>query len=78
MMKIEPYYIDWIPADKEQPEEEGYYLVTVKKPNGYAVRQDKWLKEDESWQSFYGFVKVIAWAPLPEPYDPMEEQDEGQ
>lgn len=68
----------WIPCSERLPEENGQYLITVKyKPeadyeNIYA-EHGEWT--DGRWDMFCfghcGEVEdIIAWMPLPEPYEP--------
>lgn len=49
----------WIPVSEKLPEENGGYLVTVKR--GY-VTTALWVGNAENWK------EVTAWMPLPEPY----------
>jgi hypothetical protein len=49
----------WIPVSERLPEENGGYLVTVKR--GY-VTTALWLGDAEKWSA------VTAWMPLPKPY----------
>ena len=63
----------WIPVEKEQPEEDGFYIATM---DGKIVGQEepfvglaefengKWIDDEEDYKC------VIAWRPLPEPYRP--------
>lgn len=50
---------EWIPVNERLPEENGGYLVTVKR--GY-VTTALWVGNTENWK------EVTAWMPLPEPY----------
>lgn len=50
---------NWIPTSERQPEENGEYLVTVKR--GY-VTTALWVGDAEFWS------EVEAWMPLPKPY----------
>lgn len=49
----------WTPVSERLPEEDGGYLVAVKR--GY-VTTALWVGNAENWK------KVTAWMPLPEPY----------
>lgn len=49
----------WIPVSERLPDENGSYLVTVKR--GYIVL-GLWVGVAENW------ANVIAWMPLPQPY----------
>ena len=63
----------WIPVEKAQPEEDGFYIATM---DGEIVGQEetfvglaefengKWIDDEEDYKC------VIAWRPLPEPYRP--------
>lgn len=69
----------WIPVEKEQPEEDGFYIATM---DGEIVGQEepfvglaefengKWIDDEEDYKC------VIAWRPLPEVYRP--ERSEGE
>ena len=68
----------WIPVEKEQPEEDGFYIATM---DGEVVGQEepftglaefengKWIDDEEDYKC------VIAWRPLPEPYRPESETE---
>ena len=69
----------WIPVSEKLPEENGYYLVTIKWKGKYSgtvyietdvVEYDKKIKK---W--ICGDGKVIAWMPLPEPYKESDDND---
>ena len=65
----------WIPVEKAQPEEDGFYIATM---DGEIVGQEetfvglaefengKWIDDEEDYKC------VIAWRPLPEPYKPKQ------
>lgn len=69
----------WIPVEKEQPEEDGFYIATM---DGKIVGQEepfvglaefengKWIDDEEDYKC------VIAWRPMPEVYRP--ERSEGK
>ena len=57
----------WIPVSEKLPEENGGYLVTVKR--GY-VTTALWVGNAENWK------EVTAWMPLPEPYKAESEDKE--
>lgn len=67
----------WIPCSERLPEENGNYLVTVEANDGTASIKfqmvdhygPKWLHEGKH-------EKVIAWMPLPEPYEAESEGTE--
>lgn len=62
---------EWIPTSERLPEEEGLYIVTFESRavcdalfrNEYGIKH--W--EDEYGDKFSN--RVIAWMPLPEPYN---------
>lgn len=73
----------WIPCSERLPEADGQYLITVKyKPEAdyediYA-EHGEWT--DGRWDMFCfghcGEVEdIIAWMPLPEPYEPQERSE---
>jgi hypothetical protein len=61
--------MNWIPVDERLPEEDGEYLVTLEQYDGIRhnalcdYRFNVWLGYDRE------FDTVIAWMPLPAPYD---------
>lgn len=55
----------WIPVTERLPEENGGYLVTVKR--GY-VTTALWIGNAENWK------EVTAWMPLPQPYKAESEE----
>ena len=57
----------WIPVTERLPDENGGYLVTVKR--GY-VTTALWVGNAENWK------EVTAWMPLPTPYEPQESEGE--
>lgn len=69
----------WIPVEKAQPEEDGFYIATM---DGEIVGQEetfvglaefengKWIDDEEDYKC------VIAWRPLPEPYRPEKGAEE--
>lgn len=57
---------EWIPVSERVPEENGEYLVTVKR--GYVMTA-LWVEDAENWK------KVTAWMPLPTPYKAESEVD---
>ena len=54
----------WIPVSEKLPEDTGYYLTTTKYGEVYC---DYW-----TGISFDRSETVIAWIPLPTPYEPQE------
>ena len=62
---------DWVPVSERLPEENGYYLITVKELNyGEHVTMSFFDKYDmRGWQHVHMVnKKVTAWKSLPEPY----------
>ena len=69
----------WIPVEREQPEEDGFYIATM---DGKIVGQEepfvglaefengKWIDDEEDYKC------VIAWRPMPEVYRPERSNDE--
>lgn len=65
----------WIPVSERLPEKNGNYLVTIKTSDGTANITFQmvdhfgpgWLHEEKP-------RKVIAWMPLPKPYEPQESE----
>lgn len=66
--------IRWIPCNERLPEKNGNYLVTVESSDGTASIKyqtvehygPEWLHDEGKKR------KVIAWMPLPEPYEEKE------
>lgn len=66
----------WIPCSERLPEENGYYLITIK---FYHLHNEVTIGcsfEDGEWFKVYKDDKVLAWMPLPEPYQPKEPNNE--
>lgn len=66
--------VDWHPYPEEKPFREDSYLVTRKsvlpRDEGRVfVGTLPWDEEDEQWRYCYN-APVLAWANLPEPYEP--------
>lgn len=62
----------WIPVTEGLPEAEEIVLVTDGRKTGQriVVKAFRYLDGDESkWHGPIGMHEVIAWMPLPEPYD---------
>lgn len=65
----------WFPVSERLPEKNGNYLVTIKTSDGTANITFQmvdhfgpgWLHEEKT-------RKVIAWMPLPKPYEPQESE----
>lgn len=64
----------WIPVSERLPEEYGKYLATVKHLDGDCeVWEATYFKEEWAEMSNHPSWKVIAWRPLPEPWEGEEE-----
>ena len=60
----------WIPCSERLPEKDGRYLVTCRNWGAWTVDWNIWHNEPkQSWVYEQG---VIAWMPLPEPYQEKE------
>ena len=57
----------WIPVSERLPEERGYYLTTTMY---HAVCFDYW-----GGECFDRTEEIIAWMPLPAPYEPQESEE---
>lgn len=75
---------DWIPVSSERlPEDSGEYLVSVIDEDvktykhigiaWYAHPKDYDVEEGD-WRELMSDEKVIAWMPLPKPYEPQESE----
>lgn len=62
--EIFPLKDNWIPVEERLPEERGFYQATRIWDGDYWVIESSW--NGENWQH----EDVIAWKPLPEPYQP--------
>lgn len=70
------YNNGWIPVEERLPERDGFFLATL---DGKIVGEEilftglaefekgKWIDDEEDYQC------VVAWRPLPEPYEPKGE-----
>ena len=76
----------WIPVSERMPEEDGQYLITVKYKHVNDSYEDVYAEHGEwydgRWDMFcFGHCgeveEIIAWMPLPAPYEPQESEDEG-
>jgi len=63
---IEP---KWIPCEERLPERQGYYICTCK--DGSRYKRTTTIKWSNGWQlsGARAYWIVIAWMPLPEPYE---------
>ena len=75
--------VKWHPYPKEKPPKEGGYLITVYYDESKSFPfepGDKWVTTDDfcvidGALRFLSDPDVIAWAVLPEPYDPPDPWD---
>ena len=69
----------WIPRSERLPDKKGYYLVTRKNPKGHVtrVRFNPEQVERGTYNSPWGNgdADILAWMPLPEPYEEELEDD---
>lgn len=72
---------DWIPCSEKLPEKNGMYLVTqlrygLSKPKGYGYPPEEkevdYVEYQDGWRRA-NFYDVLAWMPLPTPYEESEE-----
>jgi hypothetical protein len=64
-------YSEWIPCSERLPNRDGFYLATVSDYHEAIYLQFE--KGDESWIDYECTpCDVIAWMPLPEPYQEGE------
>jgi hypothetical protein len=74
--------MEWIPTSERQPKENGNYLAFYRTSDGAASLEfmmvdhcnagGGWLHEKSGRKAYN---KVIAWMPLPEPYEEEEEEE---
>lgn len=60
----------WIPVTERLPEKEGRYLIT-EKTDGAKVQEGFFCRTRDG-DPYWGYLHVIAWQPLPEPYTEEE------
>lgn len=64
----------WIPVSERLPEVDGEYLATIyDMDEGYKYTDIAEL-ENGIW-NYKNYIKVLAWMPLPEPYEPQESEN---
>ena len=71
---VTPQEPRWIPVSERLPEEDGEYCVTVYDMDENYKYRDIAELEDGIWQ-YKNYIKVLAWMPLPKPYEPQESED---
>lgn len=71
----------WIPVSEKLPEKTGWYLITFKVyGGGYAVNEMCYRKPENYWtrddicKKILDNDEVIAWMPLPKPYELQESE----
>lgn len=66
--------IDWIPCSERLPDKSDFYMICSYNGDAYDYRKNWFYHEDDygdsEWAGLISYEKVIAWAPLPEPYRP--------
>lgn len=62
----------WIPVEERLPDKSGAYIVTARDGDLAHVTFCKWQTRYKRWDltGSRAYWKVIAWQPLPEPYQP--------
>lgn len=64
----------WIPVSERLPEVDGEYLATIyDMDEGYKYMDIAEL-ENDIW-NYKNYIKVLAWMPLPAPFEPQESED---
>lgn len=76
VLKNLPSAQQWIPFSEKLPEITGTYLVT-KRSNAYPVSEAVYIASSECWTDTYAGKRyrdgyILAWMPLPEPYEVEE------
>ena len=64
----------WIPVSERLPEHEQEVIGCEE--NGFITRYRYDAEEPPCWiddhEEFFNFEEIVAWMPLPEPYEPNE------
>lgn len=62
----------WIPVEERLPDKSGAYIVTARDGDLAHVTFCKWQTRYKRWDltGSRAYWKIIAWQPLPEPYQP--------
>ena len=68
--KLQP---EWIPVSERLPEENGRYIVTTRDDEEIYVTTS-YYQNDE--YGFFSNEEIMAWMPLPEPYNGESEEEE--
>lgn len=70
-----PKVNEWIPVEERLPEENGYYIVTAPSCINEEMTTMELYFDDGKWlinegdEIFYYEKSIIAWMPLPKPYE---------
>ena len=67
LIETQPKVGEWMPFKKEEPKEEGLYLCCF--DDGFITTVEN---EDGDWILWADSGEVLAWQPLPEPYEVKE------
>lgn len=70
----------WIPVEERLPDKSGMYIVQAKENDLEHVTFCKWQTRYKRWDltGSRAYWKVIAWKPLPDPYQPEKDcEDNG-
>lgn len=78
LKELEEKEAKWIPVNEKLPEEMDDVQITVKQDDGKLYSCQGYLCSDKWYFSDHMYIrptdgKVLAWAPLPEPYKPKED-----
>lgn len=75
--EAEQYNNGWIQCSEHQPEEAGTYNITAYDGRKLRSTHAKWQPRLKSWNltGTMAYWKVIAWQPLPQPYQPKGERE---
>nr|DAP07799.1 MAG TPA: Protein of unknown function (DUF551) [Caudoviricetes sp.] len=75
IVKKQPKVNEWIPVEERLPEENGYYIVTAPSCINEEMTTMELYFDDGKWlinegdEIFYYEKSIIAWMPLPKPYE---------
>lgn len=82
LQELEQPEPQWIPCSERLPEEYGEYICTMENgqvqecgfvPENQRGLVDGWSTCEADGHKFLGYVDVLAWMPLPEPYTERRE-----
>lgn len=59
----------WIPVSERLPEEKKEVLITILSKNGVKTVEKSKRVDITMWCGFGRDINVIAWMPMPEPYE---------